>query len=106
MQKDALEALTNFCGKHPDVVASTAAWVIPLPEWHVVPLIKGEGFLSAQSNSHYCPDHVTSIRFSEAKYDTYDRWWENVYSIDTKSLGTELKKWRILIKRWRKPEQW
>jgi hypothetical protein len=32
VQKVALEALTTFCGKHPDVVAGTAAKVIPLPE--------------------------------------------------------------------------
>jgi hypothetical protein len=32
MQKAALEALTTFCGKHPDMVASTTTKVIPVPE--------------------------------------------------------------------------
>jgi hypothetical protein len=32
VQKVALEALTTFCGKHPDVVARTAAKVILVPE--------------------------------------------------------------------------
>jgi hypothetical protein len=32
VQKAVLEALTTFCGKHPDVVAGTAAKVIPVPE--------------------------------------------------------------------------
>jgi hypothetical protein len=34
VQKAALEALTTFCGKHADLVASTTAKVIPLPEQH------------------------------------------------------------------------
>jgi hypothetical protein len=34
MQKAALEALTTFCEKHADLVASTAAKVIPLPKQH------------------------------------------------------------------------
>jgi hypothetical protein len=37
VQKAALEALTTFCGKHPDEVASSAARVIPVPERHVGP---------------------------------------------------------------------
>jgi hypothetical protein len=32
MQKAALEALTTFCGKHPDEVAGSVAKVIPVPE--------------------------------------------------------------------------
>jgi hypothetical protein len=32
VQKAALEALTTFCGKHPDVVAGTAAKVISVSE--------------------------------------------------------------------------
>jgi hypothetical protein len=28
-----------------------------------------------------------------------DECWEKVYSIDTKSIGTGLKKWRIQLKR-------
>jgi hypothetical protein len=31
VQKAALEALTTFCGKHPDEVANSAAKVIPVP---------------------------------------------------------------------------
>jgi hypothetical protein len=73
VQKAALEALTTFCGKHPDVVADTATKVIPVPERHTVPCVEREAFLSAQGNSHYSPDVVTSVRFSEAMYDTY-RW--------------------------------
>jgi hypothetical protein len=34
VQKAALEALTTFCEKHADWVASTAAKVIPLPKQH------------------------------------------------------------------------
>jgi hypothetical protein len=29
-----------------------------------------------------------------------------VYSIDTKSIDTKLRKWSVQLKRWRKPEQW
>jgi hypothetical protein len=34
VQKAALEALTTFCEKHADLVASTTAKVIPLPKQH------------------------------------------------------------------------
>jgi hypothetical protein len=37
VQKAALEALTTFCGKHPEVVADTATKVIPVPERHIGP---------------------------------------------------------------------
>jgi hypothetical protein len=73
VQKAALAALTTFCGKHPDEVAGSAAKVIPIPERHTVPRADREAVLPAQSNSHYSPDLVTSIRFSEAMYDTYRR---------------------------------
>jgi hypothetical protein len=73
MQKAALEVLTTFCGKHPDEVAGSAARVIPIPERHTVPCVEREAFLPAQGNSLYSPDLVTSVRFSEAMYDTY-RW--------------------------------
>jgi hypothetical protein len=73
VQKVALEALTTFCGKHPDVVASTVAKVIPIPQRHVGPRFKREAFLPAQGDSHYSPNLVTSIRFSKAMYDTYRR---------------------------------
>jgi hypothetical protein len=73
VQKDALEALTTFCGKHPDEVADTAARVIPVLERHTVPCVEHEGFLQAQCNSQYSPELVTSVRFSEAMYDTYQQ---------------------------------
>jgi hypothetical protein len=73
MQKAALEALTAFCGKHPNEVAGSAARVIPVPERHTIPCVEREAFLPVQGNSHYSPDLVTSVRFSEAMYDTYRR---------------------------------
>jgi hypothetical protein len=73
VQKAALEALTTFCGIHPDEVAGFAAKVIPVPERHTVPCIEHEAFLPAQGDSYYSPDLVTSVRFSEAMYDTYRR---------------------------------
>jgi hypothetical protein len=73
VQKAALEALTNFCGEHPDEVAGSTAKVIPIPERHIVPCDVREAFLPAQGNSHYSPDLVTSVCFSEAMYDTYRR---------------------------------
>jgi hypothetical protein len=73
VQKDALEALTTFCGKHPAEIAGSAAKVIPVPERHTAPGGEREAVFPAQSNSHYSPDLVTSVRFSEAMYDTY-RW--------------------------------
>jgi hypothetical protein len=71
MQKAALEALTTFCGIHPAEVANSAAKVIPVPEQHIAPGGERETILPAQSNSHYNPDLVTSVCFSEAMYDTY-----------------------------------
>jgi hypothetical protein len=73
VQKAALEALTTFCGKHPVEIAGSAAKVIPVPERHTVPGGKCEAILPAQSNPHYSLDLVTSVRFSEAMYDTYRR---------------------------------
>jgi hypothetical protein len=73
VQKAALEALTTFCGKHPAEIAGSAAKVIPVPERYTVPGGERETILPAQSNSHYSPELVTSVRFSEAMYDTY-RW--------------------------------
>jgi hypothetical protein len=73
VQKAALEALTTFCGKHPAEIASSAAKMIPVPERHIVPCVKREAFLPAQGHSHYSSDLVTSVRFSEAMYDTYRR---------------------------------
>jgi hypothetical protein len=73
VQKAALEALTTFCGEHPNEVADTATRVIPVLERHTVPCVEREAFLPAQGNSHYSPDLVTSVHFSEAMYDTYRR---------------------------------
>jgi hypothetical protein len=73
VQKAALKALTTFCGKHPDEIAGSADKVILVPERHTVPGGEREAVLPAQSNSHYSPDLVTSVRFSEAMYDTYQR---------------------------------
>jgi hypothetical protein len=52
VQKASLEALTTFCGKHPDEIANSAAKVIPVPERHTVPGGEREAIPSAQSNSH------------------------------------------------------
>jgi hypothetical protein len=71
MQKAALETLTTFCGKHPDEVADTTAKVIPVPERHTIHCVEREAFLPAQGDSRYSPDLVTSLRFSDAMYDTY-----------------------------------
>jgi hypothetical protein len=73
VQKAALEALTTFCGKHPAEIVNCATKVIPVPERHVAPGGERETILPAQSNSRYSPDLVTSVRFSEAVYDTYQR---------------------------------
>jgi hypothetical protein len=70
VQKAALEALTTFCEKHADLVASTAAKVIPLPKQHSGRGIEREDFLSAQSN-HHSPELDTSIRFSKDMFDAY-----------------------------------
>jgi hypothetical protein len=70
VQKAALEALTTFCEKHADLVASTAAKVIPLPKQHSEHGIEREAFLSAQDN-HHNPKLETSVRFSKAMFATY-----------------------------------
>jgi hypothetical protein len=70
VRKVALEALTTFCEKHTDLVASTAAMVIPLPKQHSRHGIEREAFLSAQDNL-YSPELVTSVRFSKAMFDAY-----------------------------------
>jgi hypothetical protein len=71
VQKAALEALTTFCEKHADLVASTTAKVIPLPKQHSGHGIEGKAFLSAQGNPHYSPELDTSVRFSKAMLDLY-----------------------------------
>jgi hypothetical protein len=47
VQRAALEALTTFCEKHTDLVASTASKVIPLPKQRSGHGIEREAFLSA-----------------------------------------------------------
>jgi hypothetical protein len=73
VQKAALEALTTSCGKHPDEIASSATTVIPIPERHIVPCVEREAFLPTQGNSHDSPELVTTVRFSEVMYDTYQQ---------------------------------
>jgi hypothetical protein len=107
VQKAALEALIAFCGKHPDDVAGSAARVIPVPKRHVEPSVKRESFLPAQSDSHYSPDLVTSVRFSEAMYDTYRRmvgesvfYRHQIYSYRVKEMentAQALKEARAMI---------
>jgi hypothetical protein len=70
VQKADLEAVTTLCGKHANLVASTAAKVIPLPKQHSRHGIEHEAFLSTQGN-HHSPKLVASVRFSKAMYDTY-----------------------------------
>jgi hypothetical protein len=106
VQKAALEALTIFCGMHPDVVASTVARVIPIPERHTGPWVEREASLSAQGNSHYDPDLVTSVHFSEAMYDTDWLMVGETTFFRCQIYKQRVKKWRILLKHWRKPEQW
>jgi hypothetical protein len=71
VQKAALKALTTFCERHADWVASTTAKVIPLPKQHSGHGIEREAFLSAQGNPPYSPELVTSICFSKAMFDNY-----------------------------------
>jgi hypothetical protein len=73
VQKAALEALTTFCGKHLTEIANSASKVIPVPERHIALGGERETSIPAQGNSHHSPDLVTSVRFSEAMYDTYQR---------------------------------
>jgi hypothetical protein len=71
VQKVALEALTTFCEKHAELVASNAAKVIPLPKQRSGHGIEREAFLSAQCNPHYSPELDTAVCFSKAMFDTY-----------------------------------
>jgi hypothetical protein len=71
VQKAALEALTTFCEKHADLVASATAKVIPLPKPHSGQDTECEVSLSAQDNPHYSPELDTAVRFSKAMLDLY-----------------------------------
>jgi hypothetical protein len=73
MQKAALEALTTFVESTLAEIVNSAAKVIPVPERHIAPGGERETILPARSDSHYSPDLVTSVRFSEAMYNTYRR---------------------------------
>jgi hypothetical protein len=99
VQKAALGALTTFCGKHPAEIANSAAKVISVPERHIVP--GGEWKLSFQPRATLTIALILSPQFAFQKPCTTptDEWWEKVYSIDTKSIGTELKKQSVQLKR-------
>jgi hypothetical protein len=71
VQMAALEALTTFCEKHADLVAITAAKVIPLPKQRSEHGIESEAFPSDQGNPPYSPELDTSVRFSKAMFDIY-----------------------------------
>jgi hypothetical protein len=107
VQKAALEALTTFCGKHPDEIVGSAAKVIPVSERHTIPCVEREAFLPAQGHSHYSFDLITSVRFSEAMYDTYRRmlgesvfYRHQIYSYRVKEMectAQALKETRAMI---------
>jgi hypothetical protein len=97
MQKATLEALTTFCGKHPDVVVGTTTKVIPVPERHIGPNVK----LISQLRASLIVVLNLSPQFVYLKpcMTPTNGWWEKVYSIENRSIGTALKKWRIQLKR-------
>jgi hypothetical protein len=99
VQKAALEALTTFCGKHPDEVAGSAAKVIPVPERHAIPCVEREAVLPARATLTIFLILSPQSAFQKPCTTPNDEWWEKVYSIDTKSIGTELKKWSVRLKR-------
>jgi hypothetical protein len=98
MQKAALEALTTLCGKHPAVVADTAAKVIPVS--NTLYLVSNTKLFSQLRAT---PSTVRSLSpqfiFWKPCTTPTNGWWEKVCSIDTKSISTELKKWRTPLKR-------
>jgi hypothetical protein len=112
VQKAALEALTTFCGKHLDEIAGSAGKVINVPERSTVPGGECEAILPAQSNSHYNPDLVTSVHFSEAMYDTHRRmvgesvfYRHQIYRYrvkETECMAQALKEARAMIATLRK----
>jgi uncharacterized coiled-coil protein SlyX len=71
VQKAALEALTTFCEKHADLIASTTAKVILLPKQHSGQGIEREVFRSTQGNPPHSPELDTSVCFSKAMLDLY-----------------------------------
>jgi hypothetical protein len=92
VQKAALEALTTFCGKHPAEVAGFAAKVIPVLERHTVPSVEREAFFPAQGSSTTVPISSPQSAFQKPCMILTDGWWEKVYSINTKSIDTKLKR--------------
>jgi hypothetical protein len=111
VQKAALEAPTTVCEKHADLVASTAAKVIPLPKQHSGHGIEREALLSAQAN-HHNPELVTSFRFCKAMFATYQAMvGENMFyrhQVHRKQVNgaeaitQELKEARAMIARLKK----
>jgi hypothetical protein len=99
VQKAALEALTTFCGKHPVEIAGSAAIVIPVPERHIVPGANVK--LSFQLKATLIITQISSPQSAFRKLCTThtEGWWEKVYSVDTKSIGIELKKPSVRLKR-------
>jgi hypothetical protein len=79
--------------------------VIPVPEWHTH-VSNAKLFFQLRATLIIALILSPQFAFQKPCLTLTDRWWEKVYSIDTKSIGTELKKWRTPLKRWRKPEQW
>jgi hypothetical protein len=112
MQRAALEALTTFCEKHANLVASIAAKVIPLPKQHPGHGIKREAFLSAQGNPNYSPELDTSVCFSKAMLDLYQTmvgesmfYRHQIYREQVNGAGAiaqELKVARAMIARLKK----
>jgi hypothetical protein len=94
------------CGKHPAEIVNSVAKVIPVPERHIAPGGEWETILPAQSNSHYSPDLVSSVRFSEAMYDAYRRMVGESVFYRHQVHRYKVKKWSVQLKHWRKPEQW
>jgi hypothetical protein len=91
VQKAVLEALTTFCEKHAELVASTTAKVIPLPKQHSGQGIEREAFLSAQGNPHYSPENLTPQSVSpKLCWTSISQWLEKVCSIGTKFIDTKL----------------
>jgi hypothetical protein len=99
VQKAALEALTTFCGKHPAEIVNSAAKVIPVPERHVHRVANVK--LSFQPRATLTTALILSpqIAFQKPCTTPTDEWWEKVYSIDTKSIDTKLRKWSVQLKR-------
>jgi hypothetical protein len=112
VQKAVLEALTTFCEKHDELVASTAAKVIPLPKQRSGHGIEREAFLCVQGNPHYSLELDTAVGFSKAMFDTYQVmvgesmfYMHQVYRQQVngaEAITQELKEARAMIARLKK----